>query len=75
MTYREFCNEIALSVVELQNECRKMTEDEFKDFQNRVLQEIRENAPTISVKFMKAIFNMIHKNIFAAEQRVNTEVA
>lgn len=66
MTYREFCDELAPIVVDLQNECKKMTEEDFNSFREKVLLEIQKNQSSISDKFMVAVFDMIHNNIFKA---------
>lgn len=65
MTYREFCNEIAPLVVELQAQCKGMTEEDFDSYRWQVLKEIRNNAPGISENFITAVLDLIYKKIFA----------
>ncbi|MCI8577377.1 MAG: hypothetical protein HFG64_07645 [Lachnospiraceae bacterium] len=62
MAYKEFCAEIAPSVLELQDECSKLTEAEFSDYRMRVMQEI--GGQELSDKFMTAVFDMIYNNVF-----------
>lgn len=42
MSYGEFCKQIAPSVLELQKECSKMSEDEFNEFRKDVMCEVGE---------------------------------
>ena len=42
MSYHEFCKQIAPSVLELQDECRKMSEEEFNEFREGVMHEVRK---------------------------------
>jgi hypothetical protein len=62
MTYKEFCAEIAPSVLELQSECSKMTKTEFSDYRKRVMQEV--GGQELSERFMAAVFDMIYRNVF-----------
>lgn len=66
MTYREFCDELAPIVVELRNECKKMTEEEFNSFRKETLQEIKKNQSSVNDKFIMAVLDMIHDDIFKA---------
>ena len=40
MSYHEFCKQIAPSVLELQDECSKMSEEEFNEFRKDVMSEV-----------------------------------
>lgn len=62
MTYREFCNEIAPQVIELQNECRNMSLEEFQVFREDIMKVSAKSD--LSKKFMTAVLDMIEKNIF-----------
>lgn len=63
MTYKEFCVEIAPSILELQSECSKMTETEFSDYRKMVMQEV--GGQELSGRFMAATFDMIYNKVFA----------
>lgn len=62
MTYREFCNEIAPQVIELQNECRNMSLEEFQVFREDIMKVSAKSD--LSKKFMTVVLDMIEKNIF-----------
>lgn len=62
MSYGEFCKQIAPSVLELQKECSKMSEDEFNEFRKDVMCEVGEQ--NLSMRFMTAIFDMIYDKLF-----------
>lgn len=64
MTYREFRNEILPSVMELQHGCEEMEEEEFAKYSESVLKEVVKNG--LSLEFMSAVLDMIHRNIFKA---------
>lgn len=44
MTYAEFCNQVVPLVTEMEAECRKMTEQEFKDFRAEAIDKIRKGG-------------------------------
>lgn len=74
MTYHEFCGLIAPSVLELENECRKMNRrEEFIQYRDDVMQEAEKQEK--SKKFMTAILDMIYKDLFAVDANVTQEVA
>ena len=65
MSYREFREQIVPSVLELQKECSKMSEEEFnKD----VMCEVGKQK--LSMQFMTAVFDLIHGKLFA--EKANT---
>lgn len=73
MTYREFCIQVAPTVLEIENECRDMTKEEFKSFRDDVMQVAVKSD--LSKKFMKAVLDMIEKNIFGTHTEKEGEVA
>lgn len=73
MTYHEFCGLIAPSVLELENECRKMNREEFIQYCDDVMQEVEKQEK--SKKFMTAILDTIYKDLFAVDANVTQEVA
>lgn len=62
MSYREFCEQIAPSVLELQNECSKLSEEEFNEFRKDVMCEVGEQ--NLSMRFMTAVLDMIYDKLF-----------
>ena len=62
MTYHEFCNQIAPTVLELENECRKMREEEFKEFRSDVMCE--DGKQELNMRFMTAVFDVIYDELF-----------
>ncbi len=62
MSYHEFCEQIAPSVLELKNECRKMSEKEFKEFRENVMCEVGEQK--LSTQFMAAVLDLIYGELF-----------
>ena len=62
MTYQEFCAEIAPSVLELEDECRGMTADEFEQIRKSVIEH--EKKSESSRKFITAIMDYIYNRIF-----------
>ena len=73
MTYHEFCGLIAPSVLELENECSKMNQEEFIQYRDDVMQEAEKQEK--SKKFMTAILDMVYKDLFAVDANVTQEVA
>lgn len=66
MSYQEFCTQVASMVKELEEECRKMTLEEFLDFR----QEIMESAVVrkdLSKRFMTSVLDLIQKRVFREE--------
>ena len=58
MSYREFREQIVPSVLELQKECSKMSEEEFNEFR-------KDGKQKLSMQFMTAVFDLIHGKLFA----------
>lgn len=75
ISYREFCNQIAPLVVKLQENCRDMTEADFMEYRGQVLENIKQNSPEISAKFMSAILDMIYRNLFGKKVERSSGVA
>lgn len=73
MTYGEFCTQVAPMVLEIENECRDMTKEEFKCFRDDVMQVAVKSD--LGKKFMKAVLDMIEKNIFGTHAEKEGEVA
>lgn len=72
MSYKEFCVQIAPMVLELENECRDMEREEFKCFQDAVMQAAAKSD--LSKKFMRAILDMIERNVFGTHTEKEGEV-
>ncbi len=64
MTYQEFYDEVTPAILELQEECRKMTEEEFNAYCRSVSDTIHQSKPNISERFMAEVFKVIHRRIF-----------
>lgn len=62
MTYSEFCDQIAPSVLELEKECSKISLEEFKEFREDVMHEAGKH--NYSKKFMSAVLDMIYGHLF-----------
>ncbi len=62
MTYSEFCDQIAPSVLELEKECSKMSLEEFKEFREDVMHEVKKQ--NLNQSFMRAAFDVIYGNLF-----------
>ena len=62
MSYLEFREQIVLSVLELQKECSKMSEEEFNEFRKDVMSEVGKQK--LSMQFMTAVFDLIHGKLF-----------
>lgn len=62
MSYREFREQIVPSVLELQKECSKMSEEEFNEFRKDVMSEVGKQK--LSMQFMTAVFDLIHGKLF-----------
>lgn len=65
MSYREFREQIVPSVLELQKECSKMSEEEFNEFRKDVMSEVGKQK--LSMQFMTAVFDMIYDKLFVRE--------
>ena len=67
MSYREFREQIVPSVLELQKECSKMSEEEFNEFREGVMHEVRKqklSTQKLSTQFMAAVLDLIHGELF-----------
>lgn len=62
MTEKEFYNELAPSILDLQSECPKLTEAEFCSYREHMMDEFKQ--PGIVHDFMEAVFSMVYKNVF-----------
>ena len=62
MSYREFREQIVPSVLELQKECSKMSEEEFNEFRKDVMCEVGKQK--LSMQFMTAVLDMIYDKLF-----------
>lgn len=62
MSYHEFREQIVPSVLELQKECSKMSEEEFNEFRKDVMSEVGKQK--LSMQFMTAVFDLIHGKLF-----------
>ena len=62
MSKRELCDQIAPLVLELQEECREMSVDEFEKFRDDVIQEVQKQ--NLNQSFMRAAFDVIYGNLF-----------
>ena len=60
MSKRELCDQIAPLVLELQEECREMSVDEFEKFCDDVMREVKN----LNQSFMRATFDVIYANLF-----------
>ena len=63
MSYREFREQIVPSVLELQKECSKMSEEEFNEFRKDVMCEVGKQK--LSMQFMTAVFEQIQGRLLA----------
>ena len=68
MSYREFREQIVPSVLELQKECSKMSEEEFNEFRKDVMCEVGKQK--LSMQVMTSVFDLIHGKLFA--EKANT---
>ncbi len=62
MSKRELCDQIAPLVLELQEECREMSVDEFEKFCDDVMREVKKQ--NLNQSFMRATFDVIYANLF-----------
>ena len=62
MSYREFYEQVAPSVLELQTQCRKMSKAEFNKFRKDVMCEVDRQKP--DTQFMAKVFELIHDELF-----------
>lgn len=53
---------LAPLVLELQEECREMSVDEFEKFRDDVIQEVKKQ--NLNQSFMRAAFDVIYGNLF-----------
>lgn len=69
MSYSEFAKELVPSVLELQNECEKMTEGEFESFREEYLKEVRKMNNELCTRFVSEVLNMVHENVFGMKEQ------
>lgn len=69
MSYSEFAKELVPSVLELQNECEKMTEGEFESFREEYLKEVRKMNNELCTRFVSEVLNMVHENVFGMKKQ------
>ena len=62
MSKRELCDQIAPLVLELQEECREMSVDEFEKFRDDVMREAKKQ--NLNQSFIRATFDVIYANLF-----------
>ena len=74
MSYQEFCTQVAPMIKEIEEECRKMTLEEFLDFRQEVMKTVTVKKE-LSKKFMTAVFDMIQKNLFRQEVTEKSKTA
>lgn len=63
MSYSEFCIQVAPMIKELEDECRKMTLEEFLEYRQKMMEAVVVRKE-LSKRFMTAVFDMIQKKIF-----------
>lgn len=66
MSYQEFYTQVAPMVKELEEECRKMTLEEFLDFRQEMMEAVVVRKD-LSKRFMVAVLDMIQKKVFGEE--------
>lgn len=62
MTYAEFCNQVVPLITEIEAECRKMTEQEFKDFRAEAIDRIQKGE--LTQRFFTAVLDMMQRRVF-----------
>lgn len=67
MSYHEFCIQVAPMIKEMQEECKKMTQEEFLAFRQEIMESVAVKKE-ISKRFMTAVLDLIQKNIFQKDR-------
>lgn len=66
MSYQEFCTQVAPMIKELEEECRKMTLEEFLDFRQKMMEAVVVRKD-LSKRFMTSVLDLIQKRVFREE--------
>lgn len=66
MSYQEFCTQVAPMIKELEEECRKMTLEEFLDFRQEMMEAVVVRKD-LSKRFMTSVLDLIQKRVFREE--------
>jgi hypothetical protein len=66
MSYQEFCTQVAPMIKEIEEECRKMTLEEFLDFRQEVIEAVVVRKD-LSKRFMTSVLDSIQKRVFREE--------
>jgi hypothetical protein len=72
MSYQEFCTQVAPMIKEIEEECRKMTLEEFLDFRQEMMEAVVVRKD-LSKRFMTAVLDLIQKRVFR-EEAINKTV-
>lgn len=66
MSYQEFCTQVAPMIKEIEEECRKMTLEEFLDFRQKMMEAVVVRK-VLSKKFIIEVLDLIQKMVFREE--------
>lgn len=66
MSYQEFCTQVAPMIKELEEECRKMTLEEFLDFRQEMMEAVVVRKD-LSKRFITSVLDLIQKRVFREE--------
>ena len=66
MSYQEFCTQVAPMIKEIEEECRKMTLEEFLDFRQEMMEAVVVRKD-LSKRFMTSVLDSIQKRVFREE--------
>lgn len=66
MSYQEFCTQVAPMIKEIEEECRKMTLEEFLDFRQKMMEAVVVRKD-LSKRFMTSVLDLIQKRVFREE--------
>lgn len=66
MSYQEFCTQVAPMIKELEEECRKMTLEEFLDFRQEMMEAVVVRKD-LSKRFTTSVLDLIQKRVFREE--------
>ncbi|NBI73596.1 hypothetical protein D3Z50_21765 [Clostridiaceae bacterium] len=64
MSHREFCKMIVPMIRELQEECQKMTSEEFMEFRQELMGARLWSEKKLVRKFMTEVLDLLQRNIF-----------
>lgn len=65
MSYREFCDLIAPTIVELQRECCKLSAEEFEEFYDETMQECEKR--NVNHNIMRIVLDTIRSSLFGTK--------